>query len=160
MRKMEITLLMAGVIVFLFGLSHEASAKGGGTPPCVEDSKFLFSGGSLQGTGAVLVTGVNGTTGTGADATLRLQWKGTERVYRVHVPGPVGIFIDELTCAILAADPVDMDNGVTLSEVVGVSPVDFKITDNSFTGLNWNTFPGGYNTTGSAITQIKIFVLH
>lgn len=113
-------------------------------------------GPSVSGTVTAVVTQYDGAAGV-VDATARLQWQGKERVYRTHL-GTVSIGSEfQLACAVLAADPIDVETGLTLSQTIGVTPSQLKITTKSFTGLDFSPVPGTASTA-SGIAEITIYV--
>src|SRR6266852_3650772 len=123
--------------------AHTDARANGCQGPCtvaclVNTSSSL--GNTLQGTITAVVTDYTGAAGV-VDATARLQWKGKERIYRMHLGLVPVVSPEDLTCQVLAADPIDVDSGQTLSQVVGVSPSNFKLNTRSITGVNFNPVP-------------------
>lgn len=159
MKSGKITLIVVGIAVLLVSMNHEASSNaGGGAPSCLVASNNSL-GPSLHGTVTIGVTNYDGISGE-VDFTGRLQWNGIERVYRIHLGDPTNkveiISAEDITCQVLAADPIDVDNLVTLSQVVGVSTTMLKITNKSLSGVNFNPVPG--STNSSAIAEATIHV--
>jgi len=153
----------SALLAVIVGAHTDARANGcqGPCPVACLVNTSSSLGNTLQGTITAVVTDYNGAAGV-VDATARLQWKGKERIYRTHLGDPTNLVPvvspEDLTCQVLAADPIDVDSGQTLSQVVGVSPSNFKLNTRSITGVNFNAVPGG-GATSSAIADATIYVV-
>lgn len=153
MKHRKIFLTLVGVVGVLLGLSSDAWAPGdGGVPPCLVDSP---SGTAMNGTAAVTVTNQVGNTGN-VGATLRLQWQGNEKFFRVHLPGALILTAEQLLCDILTAGPVDHD-GRTIFAAFGISTSrQLKITNRSISGSGFDAIPLGDASSGLA--DITLYV--
>lgn len=128
------------------GLSSDAWALAGVDPnatPCL-----LTGGGgnSMSGTMTIAAAAYDGTTATGIDVTVRLQWKGNEKVVRTYVTS-VNVTSDAgVVCQLLTA------NGSALSTSIlnafFLPPTGLNMNNHSVTGISWDAVPlsGGHYT--------------
>jgi len=136
------------------GVSSDAWALAGGDPnatPCL-----LTGGGgnSMSGTMTIAADTYDGTTATGIDVTVRLQWKGKEQVVRAFVAS-VSVSSDAgVVCQLLRYNSNALSTSILNAFVL--PPTGLNLNNHSITGISWDAVPG----SGGHYTGIGEVVLY
>jgi hypothetical protein len=112
----------------------------------------------MSGIVGVTILNYDGSVGD-VDATLRLQWRGSEKFFRVYLSSVQILSAEDLACQILAAQPLD-DGFQTIFDAFGIDPAkSLKITPRSISGMQFSPVPlSGAPPHSSALANITLYV--